>query len=1028
MDPQPPEPPAAPPVVAVVVVADTTGPEPSPWLDEALAGLSRQDYPNLSVLVVDAGSAVDPTPRVAAALPGAYVRRLEHDPGFPAAANEVLKGVEGAAYFAVLHGDVAADPEAVRLLVEEALRSNAGIVGPKLVQWDAPERLLSVGLAVDKTGAVAPVVERGELDQEQHDGVRDVFAVPSALVLVRSDLFAALGGFDPDIREHGEDVDLCWRAQLVGARVLVAPAARARHRETEGPRYGGSITTGRAAAARHRLRSTLKNYGPFHLVRVLPQAMLVTVLQVLLAVARGRFADARAIASAWPANAGRLRGLRRARRAAQKLRTVPDAEVRRLQMRGSAELRSEIRAQVGGREGARALAEAGRNLAGTLSGGPARAAAALLGVLTLAWVIGCRHLVGGDVPAVGQLAPFPSNPLTFVRAFGVAWRRTGLGVEAAAPPAFALLGAAGVLFLGHMSLLRTVLVIGAWPVGAIGAWRLTRDLGPARARIVAVIVYLSVPVPYNALARGRVAGLVAYAFAPWLLSRLMRLTGADPLAQADPRPPVAAVVALGLVLALSAAFAPALLVVVPLVALALVLGSLLVGGRAPWRAAVLGVAAAAVATALLLPWTAEVLRFGDRWSTLGGVRTVLDGSPGLGSVLRFETGPLGAPPLGWAFLVAAALPLIIGVGWRFAWAARLWVVALVCAGAAWATGRGWVPGGLQAPEVLLAPAAAALAAATALGMVAFDVDLRRYRFGWRQAASFGAAVAVLAGTLPVLGAARDGRWHMPSAGVSKALEWTRGERGAGAFRILWLGDAAAVPVDGWPLGAGLAYATSREGPPDAVDLWPGPETGADARIRAAIEVAGRGETTRLGHLLAPMAVRYVVIPQRLAPGRIAAPGTPVPAALERALAAQIDLRLVPSDPSVTVFENTAWGPGRAAVDRGVGLATAPRGVDLSANRPVLPPTRSPVRFRGSVPDGRVFLSDAASGWRLSVAGSRAPRSGAFGWAQSFRVGEGGSATLRFPLSFVRIGLLAAELVLWVLAAGLVLRSRRRAAP
>jgi len=265
MDPQPTEPPGAPPVVAVVVVVD-----PGPWLEEALVSLGRQDYPSLSVLVIDAASAVDPTPRVAAALPGAYVRRLAHDPGFPAAANEVLSAVEGAAYFAVLHGDVAPDADAVRLLVEEALRSNAGIVGPKLVEWDAPERLLGVGLAVDKTGAVAPVVERGELDQEQHDAVRDVFAVPAACLLVRSDLFDALDGFDPEMREQGDDVDLCWRAQLVGARVLVAPAARARHLESEGPRYGGPITAGRRAAAHHRLRAALKNYGRFHLVRVLP--------------------------------------------------------------------------------------------------------------------------------------------------------------------------------------------------------------------------------------------------------------------------------------------------------------------------------------------------------------------------------------------------------------------------------------------------------------------------------------------------------------------------------------------------------------------------------------------------------------------------------------------------------------------------------------------------------------------------------------------------------------------------------------
>ena len=48
-------------------------------------------------------------------------------------------------------------------------------------------------------------------------------------------------------------------------------------------------------------------------------------------------------------------------------------------------------------------------------------------------------------------------------------------------------------------------------------------------------------------------------------------------------------------------------------------------------------------------------------------------------LLRFQTGPFGNTPLGWAFLVAAALPLVIGRGWRLGWSVRAWFVAL----AAW---------------------------------------------------------------------------------------------------------------------------------------------------------------------------------------------------------------------------------------------------------------------------------------------------------------------------------------------------------
>ncbi len=70
-----------------------------------------------------------------------------------------------------------------------------------------------------------------EIDHGQHDAVRDVFVAPGGASLIRADLFEELGGFDPAIVAMGEDLDLSWRAQVVGARIIVAPDARVRHLE-----------------------------------------------------------------------------------------------------------------------------------------------------------------------------------------------------------------------------------------------------------------------------------------------------------------------------------------------------------------------------------------------------------------------------------------------------------------------------------------------------------------------------------------------------------------------------------------------------------------------------------------------------------------------------------------------------------------------------------------------------------------------------------------------------------------------------
>ncbi|MEA2686823.1 MAG: hypothetical protein QOE93_2018, partial [Actinomycetota bacterium] len=750
MEPQP----SAPPVVAVVVAN-----EPGDWFEEALVALGSQDYPNQSVLVMDAGGDADSARRVASILPDAYLRRVPSRPGFAAAANDVLQTVQGASFLVFCHDDVAMEPDAIRLMVEEALRSNAGIVAPKVVEWDHPDRLLEVGLVVDKTGACASVVDRGELDQEQHDAVKDVFAVSSTCLLVRSDLFNELGGFDPEMGDHGADVDLCWRAQVAGARVLVAPAARVRH-HSGGDRHPEDPVDKDAAQTRHHLRTMFKSYSVLHLFRVVPQAMVVTLVETMVALFSRRWGEARQLTSAWFWNLRQLNRLRPLRRAVRRTRAVPDSEVRRLQVRGSVRLTNYLQRRLHAEERARALVEAGHDLVESVWQGPARAAAALLALLTVAFLVGSRELLTGRLPAVGQLAPFP-RPSTLLTHFIDGWRTTGLGSSSSAPPMFGLLGLAGTILLGGVGLLQKLLVLGAWPVAAVGAWRFGRRLGSPLARLVGVIAYVAVPLPYNSLTRGQWGGLLAYAAAPWLLAALLRLTGLPPFrAEEEGAAGWREILVLGLGLAVVSAFVPSIALALVVAALGLLLGSLIAGQSTATSTGFLGaLGAVLVAVLLLVPWSIELLLPGG-WSTVAGVARLPEAQPGLGELLRFQVGPMGAAPLGWAMLVVAAVPLVLGRDWRLAWATRLWMVALTCIGVAWAGGQGWIPIRFQSPDVLLAFAAAALAGAAALGAVAFETDLRRERFGWRQALSLAAGATIAAITLPVLGGAASGSWDL----------------------------------------------------------------------------------------------------------------------------------------------------------------------------------------------------------------------------------------------------------------------------
>lgn len=1003
---------------------------PGPWFDRALAALATQDYSNLAVLVIDAASDTDPTPRVAAVLPDAYVRRLDENRGFGYAANHVREIVDGAAFYCFLHDDAAPEDGAITTLVGEALRSNAGIVGPKLVQFEDPRRLLQVGGSADKTGERVTVVEPGELDQEQHDAVRDVFVVPGACTLVRSDLFEAIDGFDPGIDYLNDDLNLCWRAHVAGGRVVVAPDARVAHVEALGDRV--PVEERRERLIRHRLRTMLCCYGRWHLARVLPQAMVLAVAEIVYSLVVGRREQVRDVVRAWRWNFARRGEIGEWRRKVDDFRAVPDAEIRRLQLRGSSRLTLYLRGEKtrGDARSDQAQVTFRRFLDGMRDGSLRWPAAAWV-VTALIVAFGSRHLLFRPIPAVGGFPAFDLSPGELVRSYLSGWRDVGLGSESPAPTALGLLAALGVPVLGAMDLLRKLLLLGPLVVGLFGAFRLLRPTASPRAQAVALVVYGAIPLGYDAIAEARWGAITVYGATPWIVGHLARAGGWAPFDAGSPGiPPCRTrnrVVSLGLLVALVAAIDPAILPVTLVVAAALVVGTLLAGHRTGTNGVGIVAVGSVVAAGLLhLPWTLDFLLPGSTWESIVGPGGA-DTTSSLLALIRFDVGPVGASTLSIGLPLAALLPLLIGRDWRFEWAVRSWCVAVATLGLAWAGAEGWLPIALPPPELLLAPAAMAFALATAMGVVAFEVDLRTHGFGWRQLVSVLTGVALVVGAVPTLLDAGNGRWYLPSGGLDATFGFLDEEEPG--FRVLWIGHPDVVPVDGFPLDDGLVYATTDDGLPSLTSNWPGPAEGSSQLIEDALTLAGDGETSRLGRLLGPMAVRYLVLPRAAAPQPLGGVERALPDALTSTLANQLDLAEIPVNPAYVVYRNESALSARSAIpsDADVSSAFGVGASDLAGTAPVLPDVAGPTRFEGPLDAGTTVLHSTAAGdgWELSVDGRRAPRTTLFGWADGYEPGTGGDAVLRYETNPLRYGMVLIQVLLWAVAIVVVFRIRRR---
>src|SRR5690606_20918586 len=65
--------------------------------------------------------------------------------------------------------------------------------------------------------------DRCETDNGQYDDTAPIFWASGAALFIRAELYHRLGGLDEYFFAHQEEIDLCWRLQLEGYKIMVCP-------------------------------------------------------------------------------------------------------------------------------------------------------------------------------------------------------------------------------------------------------------------------------------------------------------------------------------------------------------------------------------------------------------------------------------------------------------------------------------------------------------------------------------------------------------------------------------------------------------------------------------------------------------------------------------------------------------------------------------------------------------------------------------------------------------------------------------
>lgn len=255
------------------------------------------------IVVADNGS-TDNSLAVLGAYPDIRVIELGANYGFAEGYNRALAPLDKYDCYVLLNSDIKPSEGWLQPLISRlAEDSSVAVVAPKILSLSEPDRFEYAGAAggfIDFLGypfCRGRILQATEKDEGQYNDSREVFWVSGAAFCVRKSAYRSLGGLCPEFFAHMEEIDLCWRMQLAGWKVVVEPKSYVWHLG------GGTLSSNSPYKImlnhRNNLAMLFRCASPFQRAVVAVMRPLLDFAAAMSYLAGGNSAGAKAVFNAW---------------------------------------------------------------------------------------------------------------------------------------------------------------------------------------------------------------------------------------------------------------------------------------------------------------------------------------------------------------------------------------------------------------------------------------------------------------------------------------------------------------------------------------------------------------------------------------------------------------------------------------------------------------------------------------------------------------------------------------------------------
>jgi len=252
-----------------------------------LDSLTQSTYSLIEIVIVDNGSDIQKSLLNEYGLAFQYIKN-EKNLGFAGGCNVGIRAAKGK-YIVLLNNDTKVDPVWLEPLIN-ILESNPTVAAcqPLLLSSRFEGKMDyagALGGLIDIFGypfAIGRIFNTIEDDENYYSGKFKIFWASGTASIWRKSILSEVGYLDEDFFAHMEEIDLNWRCQLVGYKILSTSESKVYH--YSGYSLGHDSWKKMYLNHRNNLVMMLKNYEGKTLLRILPIRLILEIATIVSSI------------------------------------------------------------------------------------------------------------------------------------------------------------------------------------------------------------------------------------------------------------------------------------------------------------------------------------------------------------------------------------------------------------------------------------------------------------------------------------------------------------------------------------------------------------------------------------------------------------------------------------------------------------------------------------------------------------------------------------------------------------------------